>query len=360
MPGADDSLPGHDKDERSSHVHDGDDGDRNWDRYHVAERAKLRGLVLALGEHRELQADLSLACVTLSRAEEFASAKYSAHPDHGAYIARDHMDREHDCVIAWLTARYCVMMLAVYLELDLPPDFLINTLDMALGYGWDVAVRWLDAAVAVFYAEAEPRVSYGVFPDATDSRGPKGLWVEREQQVQCDAAGGIWFSRPPVGTDVEDYIAVVTRIIRTEWKNLASWRRAYPGKRKGGRPTGRSTGGSCEEGYLPLVRLYNLWRENPTRYGKRTDLWRGREPITWAQFLDVVNGSKQFSTDYVSEHTLRRATQKAIDWVAPVDGVPSDPAAFEASNPRLDSWSYLPECWQSRVNVAEVTSVPYD
>jgi len=63
--------------------------------------------------------------------------------------------------------------------------------------------------------------------------------------------------------------------------------------------------------------LYRLWREHPTGWRERNDLWQGRRTITWSAFENLVNKSGLTGRRNTAQSTVTTATKVAIKLVAP-------------------------------------------
>jgi hypothetical protein len=143
--------------------------------------------------------------------------------------------------------------------------------------------------------------------------------------------------------DPGEYAAWVYRIALADAQARAAdaqGQHGAPGKRpaKGGRPKGQtnrpkdkgedSPADGADERYRRRVVLCNLWRENPTRYRERADLWRGRPIVTWTRFVREVDKSGQLAGQRTSQKSIVDATKDALSWGAPAPGIPLDPVQF--------------------------------
>jgi hypothetical protein len=125
------------------------------------------------------------------------------------------------------------------------------------------------------------------------------------------------------GEDSEDYLAQAARSLRAYVQRSQAAPSREP--RKGGRPRGqpnrlKDDEEAADERYKRRVVLCNLWRQTPTEYRDRRDLWSGSPTKTWSEFLDLVNRSRLLSKSYTSQKTLERATIDALKWGAPLPG----------------------------------------
>jgi hypothetical protein len=100
-------------------------------------------------------------------------------------------------------------------------------------------------------------------------------------------------------------------------------------------PPGRRRQGTAPD-YGRTVKLYELWRANPTNTPERPDLWDGRKTITWAEFAERARESRQISgwDEDTSDRTIEKSTKVAIAYFAPDPAVPATLEAYRAARTR--------------------------
>jgi hypothetical protein len=284
-------------------------------RYHKGELDNLGELHRALAKHTQFREYLERGRAYLQPLVTAAGERRARARSMRRFVDVEPADlaRERARVIVWLLLAFGPIWQEAESALHLPPHYVAGALEVAMHGGWG---DW--------DAPPLPR-------RAGEPVRPRDAAEHLRITVRMHYAAGELPAPPTLAGDVEEHLADYARWARAHSERMPqpidpAWR-AHPGKRKRGRPRG----GTGPKGYLHRVQLYNLWHAHPARYGKRPDLWRGREVRDWADFLAEVN--EKFASDYPGGNTpslpvLRRETERAIDWAAPVAGVPADPVAF--------------------------------
>lgn len=300
----------------------------------------MRTLAYWLGELHYLQDGLAQVRALLKRiGDTVSTAASSLEPQGDQSATLSIVERitthAHDRGILWLLYRHRPIFAEAEADLHLPLHYWANALHAALDGSWDDCVRYLDAATGAHYLHAErtARPRWGFSHDEESF----------ETLVQAcrvaDMNETLIYERMKPRADPEEYADQVRRIALADAQARAANAQdphGDPGKRlvKVGRPKGRTSwpkdrdGESFDECFKRRVVLCNLWRENPTRYRKRADLWRGRPIVMWPQFVRLVDKSGQLASQCASHKSIIEATMDALSWGAPAPGVPFDPAQF--------------------------------
>jgi len=278
-------------------------GDRAYDEL----QAKIEARAELNPDHRTLQ--------------DWAEALF-IHPDLKSDIAECHAvcekgrqenpfdltpaDRLYDQGVQWLLDRYAPLWPTAP---DMPGGELHAALLEAIAYGtWGAAIAHLST---LYYQPSDVPVTF--FEDARLLRPPweAGPTDTIQSEVRVD---------PNSGLIVPPHMALVLHIFppatpktlhaavdRALEKWLVDRLTPIPGKRHEGN----------KKPIMDHLGLYRLWREHPSEWRERTDLWQGRRPITWAAFENLVNKGGPTRWRRAGKSTITTATTTAIKLVAP-------------------------------------------
>jgi len=214
--------------------------------------------------------------------------------------------RLYDQGVQWLLDRYALLWPTAP---DMPGGVLHAALKGAIAYGtWGAAIVYLST---LYYEPSTVSVTF--FEDARQLCPPweAGPTARVQSEVQVD---------PNSGLIVPPHMALVLHVFppstpetlhaaldRALEKWLVDRLTPIPGKPHEGR----------RKPLVDHLGLYRLWREHPSEWRERSDLWQGRRPITWSAFLTLAHKSGLTERRNTAQSTIRTATITAIKLVAP-------------------------------------------
>ncbi len=207
--------------------------------------------------------------------------------------------------VQWLQGRYALLW-------PTAPDMPGGVLHAAI-WGAIASGTWGEAIVYLSTLYYEPStVSVTFFEDARQLCPPwkAGPTVRVQSELQVDLNSGL-IVPPHMALVLHIFPPATPKTLRAALERaLEKWLvgrlTPIPGKRHEGN----------KKPIVDHLGLYQLWREHPTGWRERADLWQGRRTITWAAFLTLAH-KRGLTGPKTAQSTIRTATIAAIKLVAP-------------------------------------------